>query len=80
MAIPLERTIRRKLSLVHVDHHAAAYFSLEDFWGESVVLSKAKDVIVACRRHEILRFAQDDRGRLSIVALLLRAIFVGRGF
>ena len=26
----------------------------------SVVLSEAKDLIDACNRHEILRFAQDD--------------------
>jgi hypothetical protein len=27
----------------------------------NVVLSAAKDLIAACHRHEILRFAQDDR-------------------
>ena len=31
-----------------------------------VVLSEAKDLIAACNRHEILRFAQDDTlGRVS---------------
>jgi hypothetical protein len=29
--------------------------------GVTVVLSEAKDIIAACRRHEILRYAQDDR-------------------
>jgi len=31
----------------------------------SVVLSAAKDLIAACNRHEILRFAQDDKVRLG---------------
>jgi hypothetical protein len=29
--------------------------------GEAVVLGAAKDLIAACHRHEILRFAQDDK-------------------
>jgi len=28
----------------------------------TVALSEAKGLIAACYRHEILRFAQDDRG------------------
>ena len=28
----------------------------------SVILSEAKDLITACYRHEILRYAQDDKG------------------
>ena len=31
----------------------------------SVVLSEAKDLIAACNRHEILRFAQDDKVKPS---------------
>ena len=34
----------------------------------SVVLSEAKDLIAACKRHEILRFAQDDRVDLEACA------------
>src|SRR5579871_3626527 len=30
------------LSLVHVDHHATAYFSLEDFWGECGQVGKRR--------------------------------------
>jgi hypothetical protein len=32
-----------------------------------VVLSVAKDLIAACNRHEILRYAQDDSGVVRCV-------------
>ena len=39
----------------------------------SVVLSAAKDLIAACNRHEILRFAQDDM-RITALPTTLRSI------
>src|SRR5205807_1630693 len=40
----------------------------------TVVLSEAKDLIAACNRHEILRFAQDDFRTMERRSTLLSAM------
>jgi hypothetical protein len=42
--------------------------TLGEAFSQSVVLSEAKDLIAACNRDEILRFAQDDTSVPSTLA------------
>ncbi len=46
----------------------------------SVVLSTAKDLIAACNRHEILRFAQDDMRRAWRPAVRMKTHYATPAF